>query len=398
MRLDFKQWLAEALEYPHENFQQFYRKWKNQTARLEKTLKKEHIDDIIKDVEKFQRGQEFECFSLITNWAESTVDLLKAYNDAIEQTYGSSIINNADYVVNTDFHKNMEYLKDTGTTLTSYRRFLKLNRTWYRYQEAYDDLMQSFDGKDPSASIESNCGEGAGQAFERAMQKSTDFFNHVDRIVAQIKRFDNEIRLKAEQAKRHRLQFLNSDATEQELMPPHEPFEILYHASSNVPAVLREGFKTRKQLGNKTGLGGGPDDIISFTANPRIAKAIASAIKTAVKIAKGIITFDDIAKKYKRFGILDEKDIDRKKGSSQNDRESAFNLYRLANMKLEEKGLGYDPYFGFPAFEKFASTNLDDIGVLQAKVDMSKVKEFVPREQEYRVPVDAISDVAIAQI
>lgn len=394
----FKQWFYEAVEYPHENFQQFYRKWKNQTARLAKILKKEYIEDIIRNVEKFKRNEEFYCYGFLGNWAEATVDLLKAYQDAIERTYGSSLIDDAEFVINSDFYKNMERLKDVGTTLTHYRRFLSLDRTWYNYQEAYDDLMRSFEGQEPSEYIRNYCGEETSSAFTQAMQKSNDFFAQIDKIVAQIKRFDSEIRIKADQNQRQQLKYYKgSSASMQELMPPHEPFEILYHASSNVPAVLREGFKTRKQLGNKTGLGGGPDDIISFTANPRIAKSIASAIKTAVKIAKGIITFDDIVKKYKRFGIIDDNDIETQKRSTSDAKENAFNLFRLANMKLEGKGLGYDPYFGFPAFKKFAETNLDDIGVLQAKVDMSKVKEFVPREQEYRVPVDAISDISVYQ-
>ena len=38
----------------------------------------------------------------------------------------------------------------------------------------------------------------------------------------------------------------------------------------------------------------------------------------------------------------------------------------------------------------FSKTNINDIGVIKAKIDMSKVKSYHLREEEYRVPKEAI--------
>lgn len=60
---------------------------------------------------------------------------------------------------------------------------------------------------------------------------------------------------------------------------------IMYHATVAGAKILNEGFKTRKQLNDKSALGGGVDDAISFTTDWHVAKGIFDAFVFAWKIA-----------------------------------------------------------------------------------------------------------------
>jgi len=62
-------------------------------------------------------------------------------------------------------------------------------------------------------------------------------------------------------------------------MPP-----VLYHVTTAKDKVLNEGLKTRAELSNTAGLGGGPEDTISLTENVEIAKAIENAILEARRL------------------------------------------------------------------------------------------------------------------
>jgi len=57
------------------------------------------------------------------------------------------------------------------------------------------------------------------------------------------------------------------------------PEEVpLYHATTALPTVLREGFKTRAEVG-ASALGGGPSHAVSLTYDPRIAESIALGLR-----------------------------------------------------------------------------------------------------------------------
>jgi hypothetical protein len=67
----------------------------------------------------------------------------------------------------------------------------------------------------------------------------------------------------------------------------------------------------------------------------------------------------------------------------------AFCLLNSAMTMADLKGLRYNP-FGTTRLEPFFKTNINDIGVIKAKIDMSKVRSYLPAEEEYRIPKEAI--------
>ena len=68
------------------------------------------------------------------------------------------------------------------------------------------------------------------------------------------------------------------------------PIGKIYHATSDKYAVCQEGLKPRCELSGRCGLGGGVDNLVSFTANKKIAQEIAADLKMVVAIANGEIT------------------------------------------------------------------------------------------------------------
>jgi hypothetical protein len=391
----FKQWFYEAVEYQHENFPQYLRKFKNRISRLETSFTKEAIESVQKDIKKLMEDGEFECMTRLSNWADSAYSLLETYKTKFKDVYElSKPVEYIDYILKKNYYEIINQYEKSKTIFEPLRYIFRIDTSWHSYQELYDDVNELLKDPDTERYIKENCGMEAFNAILKGIRDMDDFLAKIERYKSIVKDMEREIIIWANSVERRKsTEHLRSS----ERMPPHEPFEYLYHASSNVPAIMREGFKTKKELGRPTGLGGGSSDLISFTANPKIARAIASALKIAVKIAKGEITFDDIAKKYGRFNILSKDDIQGRTRYSSNPKENAFSLYRLALMRIQNKGLGYDPTFGFPEFEMFAQTDIQDIGVIKAKVDMSKVQEYLPAEEEYRVPPDAISDISVYQ-
>ena len=109
-------------------------------------------------------------------------------------------------------------------------------------------------------------------------------------------------------------------------------------------------------------------------------------IKTGLKLSQILFLQNVLSKDVS----ITEKDIEDQKRDYKDDKRIAFELFRLANLRRDEKGLRYDPWFGFHNFENFANTNPNDIGVIKAKIDMSKVKSYHFAEEEYRVPKEAI--------
>ena len=394
--MNFKQWFNEAVEYEHENFSQFYRKWKNRVLIIFTQMSEPKIEAIQANLKKLMRDGENECTNMIENWAESAHDLLESYKNSIKNMY-SKPIEMAEIIINQKHYEILENLTKHGTNFWSMKKFIKLDTSWYSYQEIYDYMLGKLSEPDSEDFVKRYCGEETEIVFNKVLNDTKMFLSNVDKLKSLIKSFDNQMAIWARSSQRKELKFFGKAENIKDTMPAHEPFEYLYHASSNVPAIIREGFKTKKELGRPTGLGGGSSDLISFTANPKIARAIANSLKMAVRISKGELTFDNIAQKYKKLGLLGDEDIQSaKEGYSKDPKEQTFNLYRLALMAIESRSVGYNPTFGFPAFNEFSKTDINNIGVIKAKIDMSKVKEYLPAEEEYRVPVDAISEISIA--
>lgn len=76
---------------------------------------------------------------------------------------------------------------------------------------------------------------------------------------------------------------------------------VMYHVTTNIQGVVQIGLKTRQELAQARGkgLGGGPNDTISFTESVDIAKGIAYAMREALDVARGRITTENLVQRAK---------------------------------------------------------------------------------------------------
>jgi len=195
--------------------------------------------------------------------------------------------------------------------------------------------------------------------------------------------------------------------------PQTENIETLYHATTCVSCVVKEGFKTREELG-KGSLGGGPSDVISFTADQQVAEAIVWAIRRAAEIAQNKLNIRQLALLAKHLGDEFAKSvkyvISSGGGSYQTknayDNDSFFPKKRERNPDEKRQWLFqafrhaittqkkvYDPLFFGVTIKDFEQININDVGVVAAEVDMSQVADYLPSMEEYRVPPKAIRRV-----
>lgn len=191
-----------------------------------------------------------------------------------------------------------------------------------------------------------------------------------------------------------------------------EKVETLYHATTALNSIVINGFKTRKELLNR-GIGGGPDDLISFTGDIQIAESIVWALRRASEIAKGKIGIKQLEALSRYLGA-DFKDVNKFVTSS----DGPFDVYHHVRIPFEEpksrqrtpleqkhwlfhaftymlavQSKVYNPVFANVEVTDFQNLNYNDIGIIAANVDMEQVKEYLPSMEEYRVPVSAILKV-----
>lgn len=220
----------------------------------------------------------------------------------------------------------------------------------------------------------------------------------------------------------HKVKAFYSGGDESKVVPETGKVEVLYHATPYVRQILGSGFKTKEQLGNRESLGGATDGGISFTADLRIAREIARCFIEAIRIAKGKMTVNDVLRSINaerekgkvpwaledyisaaksrqwRWNPPSTRDLARETGKPLlgkpyeiNDRKQAFDLYRRY---LSWSGRRYDPLFFGVDPSNFENMDEGNVGVVAAKVDMAKVIGYHPAMEEYRVPVDAVIQVA----
>lgn len=72
--------------------------------------------------------------------------------------------------------------------------------------------------------------------------------------------------------------------------------ELLYHVTTNKAGVLQHGLKSRRDLNQNEGggLGGGPDETISFTADLQTARDIKRALLEGRAVARGELTLPEM--------------------------------------------------------------------------------------------------------
>mgnify|MGYP000063543296 CR=1 FL=1 len=222
--------------------------------------------------------------------------------------------------------------------------------------------------------------------------------NSIEIFIKDCEEFKNYILSSLQKLKR--LSRIISNYSDEELKQENiEPIEILYHTTINAKQLFSSGFKQNFNQ-SVEGIGGSNVDksgkpSISFTSDLFVAKEIMRCLKEAMMIAKGQLDIYDIktwAKQekiddeiVKGFGGYEDKKIENKKLTSQ----EVFNYYRyyLAYSKR------YDPVF-FDTnniMEVFKSKNIDDIGILVCRVDMTNPNiAYYSSMEEYRVPPSSV--------
>ena len=190
-------------------------------------------------------------------------------------------------------------------------------------------------------------------------------------------------------------------------LPDREPkrtskIETLYHASINAVQLKQKGFFKNWVPGGGLGGSRSTKDFskgVSFTYDLYIAKEIARALKIASLIARKQVTAHHILDWAKRSNIL-KKTIE---GSglenlhSLEKPENVMSLYRGFLSATERKGKGYDPFFMGSAkslMSILSSTSPHNIGVVACSINMEDPNiKYLPREREYRIPVEAIISI-----
>ena len=95
-------------------------------------------------------------------------------------------------------------------------------------------------------------------------------------------------------SRNHKMQSFWSGGDETKLIPQTGKVEVLYHATPYLREILREGFKTKEELGNRESLGGDTSGGISFTADLKVAREIVKCLVEVIRIAKGQMTVNDV--------------------------------------------------------------------------------------------------------
>lgn len=189
--------------------------------------------------------------------------------------------------------------------------------------------------------------------------------------------------------------------TGKEILPKHSQYEVLFHATPFVKEILLTGFKEKEEVDRE--VLGGMTEGISFTADINIAKAIVQALTDVIKIAKGELKIADLIRMFKDENVIKMKGtewllsykqfLQRKKlgltlhPTYDDPRQRIFKLYQnyLARSKLR-----YDPLFFGVTIEKFEDLDVSNVGIIAAKIDMSKVKRYLRAMEEFRVQKNAI--------
>ena len=222
-------------------------------------------------------------------------------------------------------------------------------------------------------------------------------------------------------SRNHRVQSFYSGGDETKMIPKVGNVEVLYHATPYVREILREGFKTKEDLGNRESLGGNTSGGISFTADLNVAREIVKCLKEAIGIAKGRIKVNDVLKMINSERTKGEmpwalkdyvvkaqqrqwkwtnpatKDLAQRAGIPMpgkpyeiNDKKEAFDLYRKYLAWSDKR---YDPLFFGVNINSFEAMDEGNVGVVAAKVDMTKVISYHQTMEEYRAPINSILGV-----
>lgn len=319
-----------------------------------------------------------------------------------KSTYSVRIQSSVDYLpkFSGDYYRQTQELEHIVQSVkeTKQEFYKKNNKFFQYYREIKNKLPEVLDTfKDQKKYFKGEKNEDEDYpTYEEANKSVIKSVEHLDGFIkyASIV-FDIKEKVESWIERRniaYQQQFNKRNADGSLMMPKHKPKEILHHATVAISAIQRDGLKSKKQAGVE-GLGGGSSELVSFTSSFKLAREIAAAIKEMVLISKGQIKYEDIMKWVVRDGLdLEKLEYNVRMYASKNDgpEDKTINLYKNYLQMSSQKGLRYNPVFWSATADKYKNININDIGVISAIVDMSKVEDFMGAEEEFRVPPSAM--------
>lgn len=155
----------------------------------------------------------------------------------------------------------------------------------------------------------------------------------------------------------------------------------VFHASLNASAIIRERqFKTRKELNStKVGAGGGPDDLVSFTGDERVAKAVCVGLGTFIRLGIGDLTLDALLEEFKLAcpnAYADFRKRTKIESQDAHDLSRCSSLYKYMLGYAESFKEALDPvFFGTNAqmYSEGTLEQLDDVGYLSANISSNVI-------------------------
>jgi CRISPR/Cas system CMR-associated protein Cmr5 small subunit len=303
----------------------------------------------------------------------------------------SKIENHGENVISSrDFEYMDRHLKKTSNVelLQKLEEFYSKSKELFHYiQEFISDLKENEDYI-----------KQEGQDYNKMLEQMINFKDATQKLLEMKKwyaTYCERVNAMFDLKNRKELQYYTNNG----IHPKTNNTETLYHATVAVSKILKEGFKTRNELGEIQALGGGPGDVISFTSDIQIAESIVWALRRAVQIAKGTFTLKDLMKLTHGYGITKEEE---KKmmdnhfsshgpvGRTKDDKDWLFSLFKLWFMKQNRV---FNPVFSGVSVSDFKNININDIGIIATSVDMTNSKEYLWAMEEYRVPKSAILSI-----
>lgn len=184
--------------------------------------------------------------------------------------------------------------------------------------------------------------------------------------------------------------------------------EVAWHATTAYREILSGGFKTRDEVQGKSALGGGPSNLISFTADYEVAEGIKIAILELVYLLNKVETVGDLVDFVKEQGIDPElRDWVWKRArkvypvegnmpaeeeyTTPVDQETVLEWYKGFLYYAEEEGVRYNPVFWGATPEAFKDLDTANVDIVEATIQTNaETVEYLASMEEWRVPKSAI--------
>lgn len=173
---------------------------------------------------------------------------------------------------------------------------------------------------------------------------------------------------------------------------------VMYHATGDVAGVMANGLKTRRELG-RTALGGGPDNVISFTPNKATAERIAETLREVGQVLRGEISIDDLIAMAAKGGFKKQFEeaiayqLDQLKYLDGPSDDRLFEIYSQFLRTQQASGGPIDPYFFAPNKEQLKNLSPDNIGVVEVRSKPGAMGGVAPHMEEIRTSANAVTIV-----